>query len=283
MIFPARVLIVLFLGFLPVLSPATKPAMTASSSTGTSTPMAVPVCGDSKGSLITDSIPSELLKNDIAVQMYTPPCFDNTGKTAYPVLYLLHGQSYKEDQWVRLGITETADLMILSGLLQPLIIVMPGEAAYLEDVRSSKYDDAILKEVLPWVEGHYPAQKSRSGRAIGGLSRGSGWAMHLGLSHPELFGSIGAHSLTQMSGDYYSIPKWRTKTPEEELPRIYIDIGLQDRYKDTARGFELRLSEYSYPHEWHLNLGTHNEDYWSSHIKEYLRWYNEGWTQLEQK
>jgi len=86
-----------------------------------------------------------------------------------------------------------------------------------------------------------------------------------------------------MSGDYFSIPKWRTQTPEEELPRIYIDIGLQDRYKDTARGFELRLSEYSYPHEWHLNLGTHNEDYWSSHIKEYLLWYNEGWTQLEQK
>jgi enterochelin esterase-like enzyme len=255
--------------------------MTDSIFAGTSTPITKPVCDDSKGSLITDSIPSELLKKDIAVRIYTPPCIDKSGKTAYPVLYLLHGQSYKEDQWVRLGVPETADLLIQSGLMQPLIIVMPGEANYLEDMRSSNYDDAILEEVLPWVEGHFPAQKLRTGRAIGGLSRGSGWAMHLGLSHPDLFVSIGAHSLTQISGDYYSIPKWRTKTLEEELPRIYIDIGLQDRYKDPARGFELRLSEYSYPHEWHLNLGTHNEEYWSSHVKDYLRWYNEGWPQLE--
>ncbi len=61
------------------------------------------------------------------------------------------------------------------------------------------------------------------------------------------------------------------------LPRIYIDIGLEDPYKDTARVFELKLSEFSYPHEWHLNLGTHNEAYWSSHLGEYLLWYDLGW------
>lgn len=234
-------------------------------------------CLETRGTVQSRMVPTTLLKDDIPVRVYTPPCYESASSMKYPVLYLLHGQSYKEDQWLRLGIVDSADELIQSGEINPLIIVMPGEAAYLEDMRLSRFDESILAEILPWVESTYRVVADREGRAIGGLSRGSGWAMHLGLSHPELFGSIGAHSLTQMAGDSYSMQKWRMKTPDELLPRIYIDIGLADPYKDTARSFELRLSEFSYPHEWHLNLGTHNEEYWSSHAYDYLRWYSAGW------
>jgi enterochelin esterase-like enzyme len=166
---------------------------------------------------------------------------------------------------------------VTAGTIAPLIIVMPQESNYLEDPQISKYGYALMDELLPWVELNYPTITDRQTRAIGGLSRGAGWAMRLGLINPDLFGSIGGHSLAQLKGDYFSVPRWRNRTSDEDLPRIYLDIGLLDFVKDTARVFETRLSEYSYPHEWHLNTGSHTEDYWSEHVDEYLIWYNQAW------
>ena len=172
---------------------------------------------------------------------------------------------------------EAADQLISTGTISPLIIVMPQESNYLEDPQISKYGYAFVDELLPWVDANYPTIPGRQTRAIGGLSRGAGWAMRLGLINPDLFGSIGGHSLAQFKGDYFSVPRWRSRTSDENLPRIYLDIGLLDFVKDTARVFETRLSEYSYPHEWHLNTGSHTEVYWSEHVDEYLIWYNQAW------
>jgi enterochelin esterase-like enzyme len=154
---------------------------------------------------------------------------------------------------------------------------MPQESNYLEDPQISRYGYALMDELLPWIEVNYSTNPGRQTRAIGGLSRGAGWAMRLGLINPDLFGSIGGHSLAQFKGDYFSVPRWRNRTSDENLPRIYLDIGLLDFVKDTARVFETRLSEYSYPHEWHLNTGSHTEGYWSEHVDEYLIWYNQAW------
>lgn len=253
----------------------------AQSSQPTVTPVLLPVCNEQKGSIQQLQFESAILAKPFHLRIYTPPCFNTKDAARYPVLYLLHGQSYNDDQWDRLRMDESADRLIASGRIVPLIIVMPQETAYMDDPVTSKYGDAVLEELIPWVDSHYPTLSDRSHRAIGGLSRGAGWALHIGLSHPNLFGSIGMHSLGQFPGDYYKIPNWRKNTPDIQLPRIYMDIGLQDFLKDTAKTIELRLFEYSYPHEWHVNQGTHNEDYWSSHVLEYLTWYSQGWMEQE--
>ncbi len=246
----------------------------------TVTPTPYSACTQQKGAIQQLQFDSAILQKPFHLRIYTPPCFKTSDKVHYPVLYMLHGQSFNDDQWDRLEMDETADRLISSGTIVPLIIVMPQETLYLEDPAVSKYSDAVLEELIPWVDAHYPTEADRDHRAIGGLSRGAGWAMRIGLIHPDLFGSIGLHSLAQFSGDYYRIPKWRKATPDDQLPRIYMDIGLLDFVKDTSKVIELRLSEYSYPHEWHLNMGTHNEYYWSSHVTEYLLWYSQGWMGL---
>jgi enterochelin esterase-like enzyme len=251
----------------------------AMGNTGQTTPTATPTprCQSTQGKITSVQFDSTVLKKPFLFRIYTPPCFDSTGTTKYPVLYMLHGQSSNDDQWDRLGLDEAADKLISTGTIVPLIIVMPQETYYLEDPKISKYGYALVDELIPWIDMNYPTIPSRQTRAIGGLSRGAGWAMRLGLINPDLFGSIGAHSLAQFKGDYFSVPRWRTRTEDEDLPRIYLDIGLLDFVKDTARVFETRLSEYSYPHEWHLNTGSHTEDYWSEHVDEYLIWYNQAW------
>lgn len=234
-------------------------------------------CGVSHGILQQHMFLSTVLNKRFYMSVYTPPCFEPRGDKQYPVLYLLRGQSFNDDQWSRLGVTTEADRLITAGVIDPLIIIMPRESAYLDDTRFSAYGDALVREVVPWVESSFPVVTDPDYHAIGGISRGAGWALRVGLMHPEMFGAIGLHSLAQFPGDFFKIPAWRKATPEEALPRIYLDIGLLDFVKDTARTIELQLSEYSYPHEWHLNTGTHNEEYWSSHVTEYLVWYSRGW------
>ena len=58
-----------------------------------------------------------------------------------------------------------------------------------------------------------------------------------------------------------------------------IDMGVLDVNLDAANVFETRLTKYRIPHEWHIFLGTHNEEYWSAHVVDYLKWYAEGWEQ----
>ena len=70
---------------------------------------------------------------------------------------------------------------------------------------------------------------------------------------------------------------WLEQIPADQLPRIYLDIGDRDYLMDKALWFEELLTELNIPHEWHLNLGRHEDVYWSSHLEEYLRWYTEEW------
>jgi enterochelin esterase-like enzyme len=234
-------------------------------------------CNEKTGKLTALTLESSVLNRTLEYSVYSPPCYDPAGATSYPVLYLLHGSSASNDQWILLGAQTKADEMISDGKINPFLIVFPREAAYNEDTRTSKYGQAILEELIPTINRDWLTLSGPSHTAIGGLSRGAGWAVHLGLAHPEVFGQVGAHSLALFYADINQIEKWRKLTQEEDLPRLYLDIGLQDYLKDSAKKFEIKLSEYSYPHEWHLNRGTHNAAYWSANLPDYLRWYSQGW------
>lgn len=234
-------------------------------------------CTESSGTIDSFSIESTILHRTVDYKVYTPPCYDPAGSVRYPVLYLLHGSSSSNDQWIRLGLQTSMDAMIRAEKIVPFIIVLPKEQAYLEDTRTSKYGSVILEELIPQINKNWKVQTDPAHTAIGGLSRGAGWAIHLGLAHPETFGHVGAHSLALFYADINQIEKWRRLTEEESLPRLYLDIGMQDYLKDSAKKFEIKLSEYSYPHEWHLKAGTHDDAYWTANLPTYLRWYSLGW------
>jgi enterochelin esterase-like enzyme len=129
------------------------------------------------------------------------------------------------------------------------------------------------------IDTNYRTLTDRRYRAVGGLSRGAGWAVHLGLSHWESFGAIGAHSLPVFYSDLPFIKIWLDAIPQDSLPRIYLDLGDKDRpqISRSAKWFEELLTKKNIPHEWHLYPGYHEEAYWQVHLKEYLRWYEAGW------
>lgn len=244
----------------------------------TPTPTASPLgCPETQGKIERRQVDSPLIGKPIAVRVYLPPCYPGSPESRYPVLILLHGQSFNEDQWERLGVAETADRLIVAGQVPPFIIAMPGEEYYLLDNTESKFGQALADELVPWLEREYTTCTLRACRAIGGISRGAAWAVRVGFIRWELFGAIGAHSLPPFRGDPNNLPRWLEKIPPDQRPRLWLDTGDRDAYLLATQQFVELLEKLELPHEWHLNTGAHNEEYWSAHVEEYLRWYAAGW------
>jgi enterochelin esterase-like enzyme len=257
-----------------MLLPSQTPPPTATPQpTPTSTPA---VCAETHGRVQTFELSSAATGKPLALRVYTPPCYDAGAAPGYPVLYLLHGQSFNDDQWERLGVPETADRLITGGDSAPFLVVMPREVDYLRDMNESAFGQALTGEVLPWIEENFAVCRETACRAIGGLSRGASWAARLGFESWPLFGAVGLHSMpTAASGRMRY--EWLPQIPAGQSPRLYLDIGLRDPYYPYGLAFEDYLNETRLPHEWHLNPGGHDEEYWSAHVEAYLRWYAAGW------
>jgi enterochelin esterase-like enzyme len=164
--------------------------------------------------------------------------------------------------------------------MPPFLIVLPREPDTYGDIYLESFRYDVPDGLVPWMDARYPTCAERACRAIGGLSRGGAWALHLGFTRWELFGAVGMHSTPPFNTDPARFPAWLQAIPEDQLPRIYMDAGRSDPWLSMASAFEALLTQYAVPHEWYLMNGTHDETYWSSHVEDYLRWYAAGWKDL---
>src|ERR1043165_7430060 len=90
--------------------------------TSTITPLA---CLTNPGHLEQGSLDSTQPPQDFRI--YLPPCYEEKTDQRYPVLYLLHGQTYTDDQWIRLGAVKVIDELIKSGESIQFMIVFPDD------------------------------------------------------------------------------------------------------------------------------------------------------------
>jgi enterochelin esterase-like enzyme len=262
-------------------SPAVEKTQLSATATLSPSPTPSPTelaCWSQPGTLEQFSLSDGRLRLPMEYSVYLPPCYDQQPERRYPVLYLIHGQNYNNDQWDRLGADEAASRLIASGEAPPFLIVMPRDRLW-EQPEVDPFGEVVVEKLIPLIDRDYRSLPERRYRAVGGLSRGAGWAVHLGLSHWELFGAIGGHSLPVFWSDTARVRGWLDAIPQQALPRIYLDIGEKDRPSilESARWFEGVLTEKSIPHEWYLFPGYHEEAYWSAHVEGYLRWYAADW------
>ena len=259
-------------------SPTPTPSKTAtvtSSPTPTPTPL---TCWQEGGAVVENQIESDLVHNPFEFLVYLPPCYQYEPERYYPVLYLIHGQSFKHDQWDRLGADEVADALIAAGDISPFMIVMPRVIDW-EQPPEAKFGQAVLDELIPFIDSAYRTIPDREFRAIGGLSRGAAWSLHLGLTEWEMFGIFGAHSLPVFWNDALQVPAWVDAIPQESFPRIYIDLADQDlkAIRKSTKHFIDLLIEKDILHEFYIFPGIHEEEYWSAHVEEYIRFYTLEW------
>jgi enterochelin esterase-like enzyme len=145
------------------------------------------------------------------------------------------------------------------------------------------FGEVFVNELMPAVEETYRITPDREYRAIGGLSRGAGWAVHLGIANWQLFSKIGAHSPAILNSDPLKMGAALDDIPSDSYPDFFIDAGNRDRpeiLKSSAWLGEM-LNGRGIPHEWHLFSGFHDEDYWSNNLENYLQWYTGQWDSLQ--
>lgn len=232
-------------------------------------------CTETSGRLERGLIETKLLDKPMRYSVYLPPCYD-FGAENLPVLYLLHGQNYDEEQWIRIGAMSVTDRLIRAGESLPFLIVFPYDYSFKQPTQY-KFAQVFLELLIPQIDAAYRTRTQSAFRAIGGLSRGGAWAIHLGTRNPDVFGAIGAHSPAVFFTDMTTMRLRLRDADRETFPRIYIDVGLQDSEYQSALSFAQLLDEMNLPHEWHEYQGFHEEKYWSAHVEEYLRWYAQGW------
>ncbi len=235
-----------------------------------------PDCLAAGGTVVEMNFYSDLIAKDFSYKVYLPPCYYRDPGKQYPVLYLLHGLSYDNEQWIRLGLTDTMDELIRDEVLGTFIVVLPTESPF-DPPELSLYDDVIVEELIPHVDSSFRTLNEKSYRGIGGLSRGASWSVRIGFEYYELFSKVGAHSLPIFETDVSQIQTWITQTPKDNLPLFFIDIGRDDPEWKTAQTLASLLDQNGVPHEWYLFNQGHSESYWADHLEQYLLWYGKDW------
>lgn len=131
---------------------------------------------------------SKSLGHDVGYVVWTPPRFDDSGETRYPVVYFLHGASGTETSDAH-GFSSILAGAIRKGIVPPAICVFPngGLSGYRGEVESM-----IVDELIPLIDSVYPTKATASGRVAVGFSMGGAGSVRLSLLHPDLFCAAGS-------------------------------------------------------------------------------------------
>jgi enterochelin esterase-like enzyme len=198
----------------------------------------------------------------------TPPGYSKDAK--YPVFYLLHGAGDDETGWQKKGSADVIlDNLYADKKLVPMIVVMPNGFARPAGDKGGKggisaFEDDLLKDLIPYVESHYPVQADREHRAIAGLSMGGGQALRIGLKHLDKFAWVGGFSsaLFGKQADLVADPADASK----KLRLLWVSCGDQDRLLDASKSFHAALEEKKVPHVWHVDAGGHTWPVWKNDL-----------------
>ena len=196
-----------------------------------------------------------------------PPAYAASEKR-YPVVYLLHGgtqnhSAFPARSWFAKEVTR-----------REMIVVMPHVPQSLYNTRgatsSIAFLDFIVQDVVKYVDANYRTVASREARAIAGLSMGGFGAVMTGLTHPELFGHVGAFSGAFTAGREKLILEAVDRLSNDVAPYVYLACGVEDAVVDASREFAALLSERKIPHEYREVPGGHTWEVWDPQTLAFL-------------
>ncbi len=135
--------------------------------------------------------------------VYTPPSYDASGTTRFPVLILQHGSGEDETGWVRQGhMNFILDNLFAGNAAKPMIVVMDrgyarsGSSSSPPDMAQAfnTFGDVILNDLIPAIDASYRTVPDREHRALAGLSMGGMQTLQIGLHHLDRFSYLGSFS-----------------------------------------------------------------------------------------
>jgi enterochelin esterase-like enzyme len=128
----------------------------------------------------------------------------------------------------------------------------------------SGFENDLLKDIIPYVESHYPVQADREHRAIAGLSMGGGQALTIGLRHLDSFAYVGGFS-SALFGNTSALVS-DPAAAGEQIRLLWLSCGDEDRLMDANKTFHASLEQKKVPHLWHVDSGAHTWPVWKNDL-----------------
>ena len=219
------------------------------------------------------------------VYIYCPPGYDNNINEKYAVLYLQHGMGEDERGW---GIQGKVDIildnLIADGKAKPMLIVMEqgyaekpvnksamqsGSGASASSFQgTSAFEEVVIKDLIPYIDGTFRTISDRDHRAMAGLSMGGMQTIQITFTNLDKFSYIAGFS----GAGRFSGPGLDVKNDyrgvlvdsvafNKRVRLLWIGIGTAEPaglYKAVS-GFHKSLLEAGIRHVYYESPGTAHE------------------------
>jgi enterochelin esterase-like enzyme len=240
--------------------------------------------------------PSAQYKTDRRLTVYTPPGYE-TGKSKYPVLYLLHGSGGDEEAWISLGRLSTImDNLIAQGKIVPMIVVMPNgnaakQAAPGETRENFTYKPGMsntlgnsvagsyelsFDEIVNFTDSRYRTKAEKAQRALAGLSMGGSHSIVISADHPNMFNYVGLFSpatpgrRTDTTNKAYSNMDAKLAAQKNNGLKLYwIGIGKTDFLYTSVADFRKKLDNMQFPYTYVESERGHIWSNWRNYMLQF--------------
>lgn len=176
-------------------------------------------CSVKRGTIRWHTVPAPSLAGNemgVSVQqplaLYLPPAYAEEPTRCFPVVYWL--PNFNTLAWRYTGATfqgfrlkESMDRQIKAGTLPQMIVVIPnaanslGGSWYHNNELTGRWEDYLADDLVNYVDSHLRTIAKPEARALAGHGMGGVGALNLGLSHPQIFGSVYAMSPAALDQD----------------------------------------------------------------------------------
>jgi predicted alpha/beta superfamily hydrolase len=245
---------------------------------------------------------SNFLPANRDVIVYLPPGYETDQQKRYPVLYMQDGQNIFDgatsfiqgNEW---RVDETAQALIQSGAIEPIIIVgvyntsdrideyTPArDPKYKQGGKADLYGRLLVEELKPLIDTTYRTLRDARHTGLGGSSLGGLVSLYLGLKYPQTFSRLAVVSPSVWFADRTIVRDVLTLKMKPSV-RLWVDIGMnegQDELDSIQTADDARLlrdaliargwksgSDLSYTE---IEGAQHNEPAWAKRVEPILKY-----------
>ncbi len=210
-----------------------------------------------------------LLEKERIVPLYIvlPESYASSEDKTYPVVYALHGFA----ETPQAVVNPLAAGLRAGGVTDVIFVGIDGSCAlygsfYANSPVSGYWEDAILEEIVPFIDKKYRTVSNPSGRMLAGYSMGGFASWNLALRHPDIFAAFWAccPGAWDENGQRDTLAGWQTiyrdaygavYAPDVNLPYPHAripkfdgspeDAAIQEKWEDGFGGIAKKLEEYT--------------------------------------
>lgn len=255
--------------------------------------------------ILTASYHSEALNKQVTYRAIIPETKRNideslkSPKKLYPTLYLLHGYTGDENDWLQYSlIRELAEK-------HEIAIIMPaGENSfYFDPPIGPKFSTFIGKELVEKTRALFPLSHERGDTLLAGFSMGGYGALLNGILHAKTFGFVGSFSGVVLSASpdinegTIKIPlpilqiivksgEWKDLPPRldilqlledpknrKKLPELFLSCGTEDYLYRENSYLHNYLEKKDISHHYFEASGEHDWLFWNQVVPKFINWY----------